>query len=247
MTQENIPDERALTEGTEPPAPVAVSPPTRVLPTMQELGLMSAIARTLVNARGHAVPKDIDSPSKAAAVLLAGWELGLRPMTAFRHVYVVNGRTDVDAQVMMGLVKAKEPEADFIFHAYTSQACKVELRRPGRTPIVVEYTAEDAKASGQLDKPGPWKGYRRDMLAWAAVKRACKLGAPDIINAIPSVDVGDMPDVIEYTAGDIGQLPDPGPEEVQQAMLDDEVPEDEPEAAQPELPMADAAHAGREG
>ncbi|HEY7466451.1 MAG TPA: hypothetical protein VIB47_07140 [Dehalococcoidia bacterium] len=211
-------DDRALVQHDgRPPEAVAVSPPARVLPTIEELGIMGKIATSLVNARGHAIPTAIDSPSKAAAVMLAGWELGLRPMTAFRHIFVVNGRTAPDAQVMMGLVQAKDPGAQFVFHTYTHDACKVELRRSGRAPVVVEYTKADARQSGQLAKEGPWQQYTRDMLAWSAVKRACRLGAADLINAIPSIDVGDMGDVIEATAT---ELPEPSPQEVQAALLD---------------------------
>jgi len=185
MTQET--DERAVVKH-EGPAPLEVSIPPRSLPTQAELSVMGKIAQTLVQARGHSVPKEIDSAAKAAAVLLAGWELGVKPMTAFRHIFVVNGRTEPDAQVMMGLVRAKDPSAQFIFHVYTTSACEVELRRGGKHVVTGMYTMEDARASGQLAKGGPWKQYPRDMLAWAAVKRACRLGAPDLVNAIPSVE-----------------------------------------------------------
>ena len=194
MTQET--DERAVVKH-EGPAPLEVSIPPRSLPTQAELSVMGKIAQTLVQARGHSVPKEIDSAAKAAAVLLAGWELGVKPMTAFRHIFVVNGRTEPDAQVMMGLVRAKDPSAQFIFHVYTTSACEVELRRGGKHVVTGMYTMEDARASGQLAKGGPWKQYPRDMLAWAAVKRACRLGAPDLVNAIPSVMEGDAADLLE--------------------------------------------------
>lgn len=215
-----VADDQALTVA-QPPAAIMVNPPPRVLPTMQELAVMGKIAATLVNARGHAIPTAIDSPSKAAAVMLAGWELGLRPMTAFRHVYVVNGRTEPDAQVMMGLVLAKDPHAQFIWHERTAQACDVELRRPGRTPVRIKYTIKDAEAAGQTKtsqgrEMPTWKLYPTDMLTWAAIKRCCRLGAADIINAIPSIDVGDMGDMIEGVAEEIAE---PAPEDVQAAML----------------------------
>ena len=182
----------------EGPAPLEVSIPPRSLPTQAELSVMGKIAQTLVQARGHSVPKEIDSAAKAAAVLLAGWELGVKPMTAFRHIFVVNGRTEPDAQVMMGLVRAKDPSAQFIFHEYTAERCKVELRRGGQSIVTVEYTLRDAEKSGQLGKQGSvWKVYPRDMCAWAAVKRACRLGAPDLVNAIPSVMEGDAADLLE--------------------------------------------------
>jgi hypothetical protein len=193
---ENKAEERALV-AHEGPAPVEVNIPPRSLPTSAELSVMGKIAQTLVQARGHSVPKEIDTMAKAAAVLLAGWELGVKPMTAFRHIFVVNGRTEPDAQIMMGLVRAKDASAQFIFHEYTAERCKVELRRGGESIVTVEYTLKDATASGQLAKGGPWKQYPRDMCAWAAVKRACRLGAADLINAIPGIETADAADLIE--------------------------------------------------
>src|SRR3990167_10501869 len=144
----DIPTEesRALTVA---PQPLAVAMPTRTLPTREELSIIGSIAASVVKAAGHAVPKDMDSPYKAVAVMLAGWELGMKPMTALRHIFVVNGRTEPDAQAMMGVVRALDPSADFIFHEWTSDKCRVELRRAGRTPLIIEYTKEDAQQSGQ--------------------------------------------------------------------------------------------------
>ena len=76
-------EERALNEESSTAlVPIEVRPPTSVLPTRAELSIIGTVAKTVVAARGHAVPKEIDSPAKAAAVMLAGWELGVRPMTA---------------------------------------------------------------------------------------------------------------------------------------------------------------------
>ena len=225
MTQDT--DERALV-AHEGPAPLEVSIPPRSLPTQAELSVMGKIAQTLVQARGHSVPKEIDSAAKAAAVLLAGWELGVKPMTAFRHIFVVNGRTEPDAQVMMGLVRAKDSSAQFIFHDYTADRCKVEVRRGDKHIVTVEYTLRDATASGQMAKGGPWKQYPRDMCAWAAVKRACRLGAPDLVNAIPSVMEGDAGELLEENQ----RTPDTGPsgqdetEDLDEMKYDPEAEED---------------------
>ena len=199
---EQTEESRALTVA---PQPLAVAMPTRTLPTRDELSVIASIAASVVKAAGHAVPKEMDSPYKAMAVMLAGWELGMKPMTALRHIFVVNGRTEPDAQAMMGVVRALDPTADFIFHEWTEDACKVELRRQGRTALTIEYTITDAQKSGQIGRVqgGPWAKYPRDMLAWAAVKRVCRLGAPDLINAIPSVAVEDTEGMVE-AAGLLG-------------------------------------------
>lgn len=171
-------------------APVEVHVVQAMMPTRDEVAVMNMLASSVAGARGHAVPAAIDSPHKAFAVMLAGWELGIRPMTAFRHLFVVNGKVDVDGQAMMGIVTAKDPSARFYFEVADAQRCKVRLTRAGRPPVTVEYTVEDAEKSGQKGKSGPWVQYTRDMLVWAAVKRLCRLGAPELINAIEGLATG---------------------------------------------------------
>ena len=163
--------------------PLETRPPSALLPSREEISVMGMLAKSVILARGHAVPAALDSAGKAFAVMLAGWELGLKPMTALRHVFVVNGRTEPDAQVMRGIVLARDRTAEFI-DSRTEDSHTVELWRGGKLRVSCTYTMQDAQRSGQASKPGPWQQYTADMLAWAATKRACRLGAPDLINEI---------------------------------------------------------------
>lgn len=176
MTTELATTERA-------PAPLTVGPPpTALMTTKDELAQMWAVAQTVSKAVGM-VPANIKTPEQAMAVMLAGWELGMRPMTSLRHVYIVNGKTDIETRAMVGIIRSRDPRIQFEWPEYTREAVTCILRRPGQPETHVRYTAADAKASGQM-KPGPWMSYTRDMLYAAATKRACRLGAPDLINAI---------------------------------------------------------------
>jgi hypothetical protein len=204
------------------------------------------LARSVVNARGHAVPAAVDTPAKAFAIMLAGWEVGAKPMTALRHMFVINGRTEPDAQLMMGIVKARDPSARFVFHSRADDLCDVELFRGGRPVVRLAYTAADAERAGLLKKGGPWTQYRKDMMAWAAVKRVCRLGAPDLINAISGVDVGeagdmmgDLPDedasVIDTEVVPAAELLNEG-DEPEEATEEPEEPEPEVPTSEPDMP-----------
>jgi len=221
--------------------PIEVSPPVAVLPTRPEIGIMTELARSVVNARGHAVPAAVDTPAKAFAIMLAGWEVGAKPMTALRHMFVINGRTEPDAQLMMGIVKARDPSARFVFHSRADDLCDVELFRGGRPVVRLAYTAADAERAGLLKKGGPWTQYRKDMMAWAAVKRVCRLGAPDLINAISGVDVGEAGDMM-------GDLPDEDASVIEAEVVpagellnegDEPEGEEEPEEPEPEAPTSE--------
>jgi len=186
------------------PSALAVIPPTALLPSMGDLQVIHQIASTAGGGRGL-VPASIKTPEQAFAIMLAGWEMGARPLTALRHVFAVNGKTEPDAQLMMGVVQAREPTAQFIFHQHDAQKADVELQREGRQPIRIEYTIADAKASGQFNN-GPWEKYPKDMLRWACIKRLCRFGAPELINAVSGVS---LDEAAETYIGVEASTPDP--------------------------------------
>jgi hypothetical protein len=230
--------------------PIEVLPPAAALPSRAEIDIIGLLARSVVAAKGHAVPLTIDSPAKAFAVMLAGWEVGAKPMAALRHMFVVNGRTEPDAQLMMGIVKARDPSARFVFHTRSADLCDVELFRNGRSVVRIAYGEADAERAGLLKKGGPWTQYRPDMMAWAAVKRACRLGAPDLVNAISGVDVGEAGDLmsgleeeIEAVAQEVRALPaealvNEGDEPADEGAIEGEAEPvaEEPPTQQPEEP-----------
>lgn len=193
MSEENEEFETAL-------VPVADIKPRAVLvPSREETESYVYLAKVVALSAGTAhsiVPQHANTPAKAFAIMLCGWELGVKPMTALRHIYVVNGRPEPSAQLAMGIALAREPGIQFLFPERTNERVTCIIRRPGKEQFGSTYTLDDAIAAGQYqeawktgkveskDRSMPWYAYTRDMLSWAAVKRALRLNAPDLINAI---------------------------------------------------------------
>lgn len=192
--------------------PIKVEPPRSLMPSQQELSVIATLAKTVVLARGHAVPAAIDSPAKAAAIMLAGRELGVPPMSALRHIFGVNGRTEPDAQLLAGIIAAREPDASFEIVELSVESCTMRLNRPSRG-IRAEYTyeLEDAKKAGLLKVgpkgPGPWILFPKDMLRWAATKRLARAYAPDLINAVGGVSVSAAADLVSEVDIDLATIP----------------------------------------
>ncbi len=170
---------------------VHAQPPAALLPTSVELQLMGSIARMAVEAAGHSIPAHLNTPGKVMAVLLSGFEAGLRPMTALRHRHIVNGRVEFSAQALAGIVMAKEPGITFEVVSRSPVTAAVRFRRPSRgVDATYEHTLEMAKTAGLLRKDGPWHTYPADMLVWACVKRLVRLYASDLANNIGGGGVG---------------------------------------------------------
>lgn len=224
MTQE----QDLVTETALVPIRPTVARPA-LLPTSDEMRVMATLASTLTKTAGSALPAHLDTPEKVFAVVESGRELGVAPMVATRHIFLVNGRTEPDSQLMMGIVLANDPTARFDWNEDGSDgnAAEVVLARTVRDTGgqgVVErtfrarYTIDMAYQSGQATREeeveelrkkaegsredkrawgryygaakSPWRVYRPDMLRWAAVKRACRMGAPDLINVVEAVSSG---------------------------------------------------------
>lgn len=183
-------NETALTKHEpEVYAPVVVDPPASMYPAMDEMKIMVTIANSIYKTAGKLIPSEIKSSGEAFAIMLAGRELGLPPMAAFREIYIVNGRTMPSARVLMGLVQAGDPGAIFTWLERSATRAHVRLRRSNGQTIEVEYTMEDAIGAGLPKKnrdgsDGVWQKFPKDMLAYKAVTRACRLGGADLITGI---------------------------------------------------------------
>ena len=181
------------------------------LPNERDIKDTLALAEVLLSERaaGQTIPATLDTPAKAAAVILAGRELGFDPMTSFRRFYIVNGQTQLDAQGIVALVQ--RAGGDIVYHETTDTVADVEIVRPGRASVRVRYTMEQAvKAGSTKNKYGDkavWTSHPADMLIWKAVTRAGKRGAADLINAIEGAMVR-LDDIADYAPERRGTLED---------------------------------------
>lgn len=177
-----------------PVAPDATLP-TSMYPALSELRVMIEMANFMGQGVVNLLPAGIDNPQKMFLVLYAGYELGVGPMTAARHFFVVNNKIEPDTQLMLGLARAKDPTFDIqIITPPEDRAkqCEVVFHRAGAEQGVSLYTLAMADKAGltrsKKDQNGternPWINYTDTMLTWGAVKRGLRIYAPDLINNI---------------------------------------------------------------
>ncbi|MDE3097546.1 MAG: hypothetical protein KGK07_16290, partial [Chloroflexota bacterium] len=208
--------------------PITVEPPSALLPSTAELRVMVTIANSIHKTAGKLIPSNIRTSEEAFAVMLAGHELGIPAMASFREIYVVNGRTLPSARVLMGLVLRGDPAAQFRWFERSEKRAAVRLVRGNGQTIDVEYTIEDATRAGLL-KNEVWKLYPKDMLAYKAATRACRLGGPDLITAI-GASVRGAPSVMEAIEDEPGQDEEPMPQLEPTAVEPDAAPPAERDA-----------------
>lgn len=124
-------------------------------------------------------------PDEVTAVILAGHELGIQPMTSLKSIDVIQGQPALRAHAMRGLLQAKGHEIELV--ESTAAYCKMRGRRKGAEKWQeVEWDLDRARQLGLLGKD-QWKKQPKTMLIARATGEICRLVASDALHGMPYV------------------------------------------------------------
>ena len=136
------------------------------------------ISEMIAGARGL-VPKHVQSPAHAAALIMRGAELGLAPMESLSALHLIDGKVSLSADTMLkvaiaGGVRVSYPE-------FTRERVTVELTRPNFKPFRCTWDLEMAK-DAQLAGRQNYRKFPRAMLRARAVSEAVRAYCPDLLS-----------------------------------------------------------------
>jgi len=122
-------------------------------------------------------------PDEVTAVILAGHELGIQPMTSLKSIDVIQGQPALRAHAMRGLLQAKGHEIELL--ESRADYCKMRGRRKGAEKWQeVEWDTDRARQLGLLNKD-QWKKQPKTMLIARATGEICRLVASDALHGMP--------------------------------------------------------------
>jgi hypothetical protein len=149
------------------------------MPTQSEFVALTALADTL--ARSNLIPRGLTGrPGDITVILLTGRELRMAPMQALNKIHVIEGKPTLSAELMLALVLGAGHELDIL--ESTDLRCAVRARRRGSDHVTeYEFTADQARTAGLLNKKGPWQQYPAAMLRARAITIACRASFPDVL------------------------------------------------------------------
>jgi hypothetical protein len=147
------------------------------------------IAQSL--AKTSFVPKSFQGkPDDVTAAILAGQELGLKPMAALRSMDIIQGTPALRAHAMRGLLQSQGHSIQLVESTMTR--CVMKGKRKGEESWQqVTWTLERAKQLGLTGK-SEWQKQAQTMLVARATGEVCRLVAADALYAMP------------YTAEELG-------------------------------------------
>lgn len=175
-----VQEELDMTNEARALVPIVVKPSVELLPSSHDLDVVERAA-AMAYAGAVTLPDGIKTKEQVAAVMLYGLELGLKPMTALRHLYIVKGKVAPSAEVMVGICMSKERDIAFHIEEISAEKCTIRMVRPSRN-VNALYTVTWAqiKQAGLATEQN--SKYPEDRLRYHCVKRLVRAYAPDLIN-----------------------------------------------------------------
>lgn len=131
-----------------------------------------------VLAKSGLLPQTVKTGAAAAAIMLAGRELGIPPMQAFRTIYVVKGNVSLSAQLMAALIIKAGHSYELLENSNTR--CSIKFTRRGGATYTHEFTIDDAKRA-ELVNGDNWRKYPKAMLWSRCMSSGARAFMPDVI------------------------------------------------------------------
>jgi hypothetical protein len=174
-------EEFGMTSEARALVPIVVKPSMELLPSSHDLDVVERAAAMAFQGK-VALPEELKTQQQVAAVMLYGLELGVKPMTALRHLYIVKGKVSPSAELMAGLCMAKEKDISFHIEEINERVCTIRMLRPSRkVDAVYTVTWEQIERAG-LASNGVNKQYPEDRLRYHCMKRLMRAYAQDLLN-----------------------------------------------------------------
>ncbi len=144
------------------------------------------------------IPKSYagNAPAIAAAVMM-GVEIGVHPMEALRSIYVVDGKPQLSAELMLKLAMRNGVTIQWL--TSDEKTAHAKFTRPGHPPHEERFTWADAERAGVASKD-VWKRYAKSMLRARCVSMALRAWAPDAIGVAGFYAEGEIGDAPETAA-----------------------------------------------
>jgi hypothetical protein len=122
-------------------------------------------------------------PEEVTAVILAGNELGLKPMAALKAFDIIQGTPALRAHAMRGLVQSHGHKIQLV--TSDDKHCVMRGRRDDDEDWQeVTWTIPRAALMGLVGK-SEWKKQPQTMLLARATGELCRLVASDVLHAVP--------------------------------------------------------------
>lgn len=141
------------------------------IPAMPEGSFADLLAMGAELVRTGFLPEHVKNGAQAAAIILAGRELGMQPMRALRSLVMVKGKVTESADSQLARFKTDGGKA--VFTTLDDTQAVLVLRHPNGDEHTETFTIEDARKAGLLSS-GMYSKFPKAMLRSRAITAGLK-------------------------------------------------------------------------
>lgn len=154
--------------------------------------------------------KDTKDQSQAIVKILAGREIGLKPIEAMTGIFIVQGKVTLGANLMAAAIK-KSGKYNYVVTKHDDKECAIEFSENGKPIGTSTFTIDDAKKAGVYKSGGSWAMYPRNMLFARAMSNGVKWYCPDVFGYSPMYVPEEMGADVDEEGDPIDITPQPSP------------------------------------
>ena len=170
----------------ERPALAKAADPTRVFEP-RDIGEGYQLAKLLV--ASGLMPRGVQRPEAAFAIIAAGRELGLTAMQSLRSIHIIEGKPTLSADLVAALCKSR-PDVCVYFRLVesTDKVARYETQRKGEPcPTAMTFSWDDATRADVTGKDN-WKKYPAAMLRARCITALARAVYPDLAMGVYDPD-----------------------------------------------------------
>jgi len=136
--------------------------------------------------------KDARQEAQAITKVIAGQELGLKPMQAMTNIHVFDGKVTLAGTLIARMIKGHKNYRYRLLQS-DEKACLVEIsERVDGAWVALEpnlgFTIEEASEANLFPRKDNWRNYPSDMLFARAISRAGRRHCPDVLGGVYSTE-----------------------------------------------------------
>ncbi len=171
------------------PAPLAKAVPVDSTQAFEPRGIEEAMRLAKLLVASRLLPKSVNTPEAAFAIIATGRELGMSAMQSLRSIHVIEGKPTLSADLVAALVKSRGDVCKYFMLVVSSAtvATYETLRVGDPKPTTMSFTIEDAQRAGLTGKDN-WRKYPAAMLRARCITALARAVYPDLAMGIYDED-----------------------------------------------------------
>jgi hypothetical protein len=174
------------------------------LPPSSDIADLFRLAEALLQASGF-LPAHLKTAGAVVAVILAGRELGIPPMSSLRSISLIQGKVIIAADQQRSLMRARGAKLRWVKDGTDCLEAVLEVTLPGESePHYARYTWAMAECAGLVGKD-TWRKHPAEMLRARASSVAGKQIMPEALSGcyVP----GELDDIAPEPQAHLPRLP----------------------------------------